>query len=152
MRVTIRSITKSCKTCQINKRRNIKYGHLLAKLVTSTPWECLCVNLIGPYTIKGKESLQIDFVALTMIDPASSWFEIMELPLVRRLRTTNVNGKELSLYYIRQFKLHLEHLCDSYGIKRKPTTVKNPQANALLERVHQVLGQMLRTSELDMAV
>ena len=34
-------------------------------------------------------------MALTMIDPASSWFEIVELPLVRRLRTTNVNGKEL---------------------------------------------------------
>ena len=28
-----------------------------------------------------------------MIDPASSWFEIVELPLVRRLRTTSVNGK-----------------------------------------------------------
>jgi hypothetical protein len=40
---------------------------------------------------------------------------------------------------------------DSYGIKRKPTTVKNPQANAILERVHQVLGQILRTLELDMA-
>jgi hypothetical protein len=41
--------------------------------------------------------------------------------------------------------------CDSYSIKRKPTTVKNPQATAILERVHQVLGQMLHTSELDMA-
>jgi hypothetical protein len=29
--------------------------------------------------------------------------------------------------------------------------VKNPQANGVLERVHQVLGQMLRTAELDMA-
>jgi hypothetical protein len=29
--------------------------------------------------------------------------------------------------------------------------VKNPQANGILECVHQVLGQMLRTSELDMA-
>jgi hypothetical protein len=29
--------------------------------------------------------------------------------------------------------------------------VKNPQANGILERVHQVLGQMLRTAELDMA-
>jgi hypothetical protein len=37
------------------------------------------------------------------------------------------------------------------GMKRKPTTVKNPQANAILERIHQVLGQMLHTSELDMA-
>jgi hypothetical protein len=31
MRTTIRSLTKSCKTCQINKRQNYKYGHLLAK-------------------------------------------------------------------------------------------------------------------------
>jgi hypothetical protein len=29
--------------------------------------------------------------------------------------------------------------------------VKNPLANGILERVHQVLGQMLRTAELDMA-
>ncbi len=50
-----------------------------------------------------------------------------------------------------EFKLHFEHLCDSYGIKRKPTTVRNPQANAILERVHQVVGQMLRTAEIDMA-
>ncbi len=33
----------------------------------------------------------------------------------------------------------------------KPTTVKNPHANGILERVHQVLGQMLYTAELDMA-
>jgi hypothetical protein len=33
----------------------------------------------------------------------------------------------------------------------KPTTVKNPQANGILECVHQVLGQMLHTAELDMA-
>ena len=39
MRTTIRSITRSCKTCQINKRRNNKYGHLPAKIVISTPWE-----------------------------------------------------------------------------------------------------------------
>jgi hypothetical protein len=44
-----------------------------------------------------------------------------------------------------------ETLCDSYGIKRKPTTIKNPQANAICERIHQVLGTMMCTSELDMA-
>jgi hypothetical protein len=47
--------------------------------------------------------------------------------------------------------LNFEYLCDSYGIKRRPTTIKNPQANAILERVHQVLGQMLRPAEIDMA-
>ncbi len=52
---------------------------------------------------------------------------------------------------VSEFKLNFEYLCDSYGIKRKPTTIKNPQAKAILECVHQVLGQMLRTAEINMA-
>ncbi len=39
--------------------------------------------------------MQINFMALTMINPASSWFEIAELPLITRLRRQTVNGKEL---------------------------------------------------------
>jgi hypothetical protein len=50
-----------------------------------------------------------------------------------------------------EFKLHFEDLCDSYSLKRKPTSIKNPQANAILERVHDVVMNMIRTSELDMA-
>ncbi len=50
-----------------------------------------------------------------------------------------------------EIKLHFEYLCESYGIKRKPTMLKNPRANGILERVHQVLGRMLCTAELDMA-
>ena len=46
---------------------------------------------------------------------------------------------------------HFEALCESFGIKRKPTSVKNPQANAILEQVHQVNTTTLRTTELDMA-
>jgi hypothetical protein len=38
----------------------------------------LCVDLVGPYTLKGKDGLSIDFMALTMIDPTSSWFEVVE--------------------------------------------------------------------------
>jgi hypothetical protein len=60
----------------------------------STPWEALCVDLIGPYTLKGKDGSAIDFMALTMIGPASSWFEIGELPLAKRLTTMKVNSKE----------------------------------------------------------
>ena len=80
---TIRSITKSCKACQVNKKRELNYGHLSPKTVITTPWRTLCVDLIGPYTLKGKDGSVIDFMALTMIDPASSWFEIVELPLVK---------------------------------------------------------------------
>ena len=36
-----------------------------------------------------------------------------------------------------------------YQIKAKPTSVKNPQANLVLERIHQVLANVLRTFELE---
>jgi hypothetical protein len=95
MRTTIRSLTKFCKSFQDNKSRSQKYGHLPPKTIYTITWECLCVDLIGPYTLKGKDNLQIDFMALTMINPASSWFKIAELPVVERLRQQTVNGKEL---------------------------------------------------------
>jgi hypothetical protein len=43
----------------------------------------LCVDLVGPYTFKGTDSSSIDFMCHTMIDPATSWFKIVELPTVR---------------------------------------------------------------------
>ncbi len=50
-----------------------------------------------------------------------------------------------------EFKLHFQSLCNTYGIKRKPASVKNPQANAILEHIHAVLGNMSHTSKLNMA-
>jgi len=49
-----------------------------------------------------------------------------------------------------EFKLHFEALCDTYGIKHKPTSVKNPKAKAILDHVHQVIMGMLRTAEINM--
>jgi hypothetical protein len=60
----------------VNKCRNHKHRKLPAKLAITTPWEALCVDLIGPYTLKGKDKTVIDFMYITMIDPATSWFEI----------------------------------------------------------------------------
>jgi transposase InsO family protein len=37
---------------------------------------------------------------------------------------------------------------EDYGIKRKPITARNPQANAIIERVHQTVGNILRTFRL----
>jgi hypothetical protein len=183
MRTTIRSLTKSCRACQVNNKWKLKYRHLPPKTIISVPWRALCVDLIGPYTLKGKDGTIIDFMALTIINPTTSWSEVVELLLVHRLITITVNGKESSIveeifdktseriawlvnktwlsryprccYVIynngSEFKLNVEYQCVTYGIKRKPTTIKNPQANAILECLHQVLAQMLCTSELDMA-
>jgi hypothetical protein len=50
-----------------------------------------------------------------------------------------------------EFKLYFRALCTTYGIKCKPTSIKNPQANAILEHIHAVFTNMLRTAKLDMA-
>ncbi len=39
------------------------------------------MDVIGPYTLRGKDGREIDLMCLTVIDPASSWFEIVELPV-----------------------------------------------------------------------
>jgi transposase InsO family protein len=40
-------------------------------------------------------------------------------------------------------------MCENYGIKAKPTTSHNPQANAIIERVHKVVNDMLRSFDLE---
>ncbi len=50
----------------------------------SARWHVLCVDLIGPYTLNGKDGSNIEIMCLTMIDPATSWFEIVELPILQR--------------------------------------------------------------------
>jgi hypothetical protein len=189
MRCIVRAYVKNCKKCQVNKKRQRLYGKLPTKMVITKPWHTLCVDLIGPYTLKGKNGTVIDFMCLTMIDPATSWFEIVELPVVQCSVTSTAKdikgqkGKKTpdkepyfdkssamisklvnKTWFCRyprcsaiiydngsEFKLHFQSLCDTYGLKRKPTTVKNPQANAILERLHQTLAAMMRTAELDMA-
>jgi hypothetical protein len=36
-------------------------------------------------------------MALTMINPTSSWFEVVELPTIMRLMTKTGNGKERTI-------------------------------------------------------
>jgi len=38
-------------------------------------------------------------------------------------------------------------IVEDYGIKRRPITARNPQANAIIERVHQTIGNIIRTLE-----
>ena len=52
MRDTIEKVCKKCPTCQRAKTDIKKYGHLPEKEAEVTPWEKLCVDLIGPYTIR----------------------------------------------------------------------------------------------------
>ena len=51
-----------------------------------------------------------------------------------------------------KFKLHFMTLCDTHGIKPTLTSVTYPQANAILEKVHQAIMGMLHTAEINMAI
>jgi hypothetical protein len=123
-----------------------------------------------------------------MIDPATSCFEIVELPTVRVAVPKGGKGKKATcLEYTKdavifdktsaqisnlvykcwfsrypcccymiydnrsEFKLHLRNICKTYGVKHKPTSIKNPQANAKLECIHAVFTNMLSTAKLNMA-
>jgi hypothetical protein len=77
----------------INKKHSQKYGHLPPKLVITAPWKALCKDLIGLYTLKGKDGSSIDFMCLTMIDPATSWFKMVELPTAAQELTVPPAGK-----------------------------------------------------------
>ncbi len=79
--------------CQVNKRHSQKCRHVPPKLVITTPWEALCVDLIGTYALNGKDGSSIDFMCLAMIDPATSWFEMVELPKL----PSETSGSKISM-------------------------------------------------------
>ena len=91
-----------------------------------------------------------------MIDPATGWLEIVEINTKFADNIINVVYQAwLSRYpwptkaisdrggeFMKEFKQTLE---DSYGITKRTITTRNPQANAILERVHQTIGNIIRT-------
>ena len=80
---------KMCKTCQQFKNRKTICGHLPPNNITELkPWDTVHVDLIGPY-IKSIRQHQpggtfirrnASLTYITMIDPATGWFEIFEIP------------------------------------------------------------------------
>ena len=95
---------------------------------------------------------------MTFVDPATGWFEIAEIPDKTSARISKIFNSTWLARYPRprkvifdngnEFKKDFLPLLKDFSIKPTPTTIKNPQANAILERVHQVLGDMLRTKNL----
>ena len=104
-------------------------------------------------------------MCLPMIDPATSWFEIVELPISDI--TYEKNGEEITKVIIdktstciarlfnkqwlsrypraksviydngSEFKLFLKQIVETFSIKHKPITVKNPQANSNTSGSHE---------------
>ena len=71
----VERLCSTCPVCQLTKRERKKYGLLPPKIAESDPWVMVCVDLVGPFTIKTPLKTH-SLLALTMIDPATGWFEI----------------------------------------------------------------------------
>ena len=96
---------------------------------------------------------------MTMIDPATGWFEIVDIPTKRADYIANIleftwltrypwptevrmdRGKE----FAKEVSAALKNEC---GVKLKLITTRNPQANSIIERIHQVVGDMIRTRDI----
>ncbi len=131
------------------------------------PWKTLCIDLIGPYTfgkpprkVRGKIiDKQVQLRCLTMIDPATGWFEIVEVDsdwsdhIANKLEQAWLSRypwpDEVVLDRGKEFLGEVKDMLkNEYGITRKPITTRNPQANAMVERAHKTIHQMIRSQQI----
>jgi hypothetical protein len=146
----------------MTKKERKKHGLLPPKIAESDPWIVVCVDLMGPFTIRTPTKTN-SLLALTMIDPAinTGWFEIVK---ATNKSATSIQDLLDNTWFARyprpqfivfdnrsmgKFKREFKQMCDNYGMKSKPTTCHNPQANAIIEQIHKVVNDMLRSFDLD---
>ena len=156
MKDDIERLCKTCPTCQRNKRTTQKWGHVPPKKAEYHPWDQVCVDTIGPYTIHRDGMKPLVLQCLTAIDPATGWIEVFPIENKRADSLANLfeiewlcrypwpqvmtldNGKE----FMKEFA---ETIKSDYGIKMRHITKRNPQANSMVERCHQTIGNVIRT-------
>ena len=169
---------RKCSDCQTYKSRKRKYGHLPPKNVGQlVPWHTVHTDLVGPYSIKAKQyqpdgsisEIELQLTCMTMLDPVTGWFEIVEVPnyIIEDLKTKTTSesidktSARISRLFDQtwlsryprptkvifdngsEFKKDFIPLLKDWSIKPQCTTIKNPQSNSPVERIHQVLRHML---------
>ena len=92
----VEEVCKKCTTCQLTKKTKQKYGHLPPKKAEAIPWDTLCIDLIGPYKIDKKSNKGYKLHCMTMIDPATGWFEIAQIPNKQADVLSNILAHRLS--------------------------------------------------------
>jgi hypothetical protein len=75
-------------------KRSMDYSALPPKLAEATPWDKLCVDLIGPYKIRRKGNKDLICRCVTMIDPATGWFEIQQYDDKQSITVANIIEQE----------------------------------------------------------
>ena len=94
-----------------------------------------------------------------MIDPVTGWFEMAPISTKSADNISNVAERTWfsrypfpqKIIFDRGTELMAEfaQMCrNDYGLKQKPITTRNPQANPIIERIHQTLGNIIRSFDL----
>jgi hypothetical protein len=158
LRESVEKHCSTCHVCQLTKKQRKKYGLLPPKEAEATPWKRVNVDVVGPYTVR-TPTKTYQLLAMTMIDPVTSWFEVAPLAESTSFETQKAfdsywlsrypRPKEIGVDNGSHFKKYFTELIMNYGLERKSSTEYNPQSNGVIERVHQVLGNALRSFELE---
>jgi len=145
-------VVQKCDTCQRYKQVGRGHGHTAPREAGIHPWREVAVDTIGPWTIElnGEE---IKFNALTIIDTTTNLVELIRLDNMSSAHTARQfentwlarYPKPMHCIYDQggNFKGSFLRMLHTQGISRAPVTVKAPQANAICERMHQVVGNTL---------
>ena len=108
------------------------------KEAEATPWDKLCVDLIGPYKIKRRRKSTLTLWCVTMIDPATGWFEIRSIDDKHAYTVANKVEQAWFTWYPwptvlnfdrgREFMAEFaEMVKNDYGMTQKPITARNPK-------------------------
>jgi transposase InsO family protein len=143
-----------CATCRRHKASGKGFGELSERDVTTVPWQETHVDLIGPWKIT-INNVEVEFLALTVIDPATNLAELIRL----HNKTSQHVAQQFSNVWLARYPwpevcvhdngteftgLPFQRLLEQCAIRSRPTTSRNPQANAICERMHQTVGNILR--------
>jgi hypothetical protein len=154
LKARIEQRVANCDACQRNKAISPGRGELPERDAQLLPWNEVAVDLIGPWkiSINGQE---LEFNALTCIDPVTNLVELTRIQektaahvgmifennwlarYPRPMRCVHDNGGEF-------ISANFQRMLELNGIKDVPTSVKNPQSNAICERMHQTAANVLR--------
>jgi transposase InsO family protein len=154
LRNKVEDLVEKCDTCQRLKAVGRGYGELAPREAEIHPWRTIAVDLIGPWTLK-VGNMEEKFMALTAIDTVTN--------LVELVRIDNKSSAHVAMHlencWFSRYPLPLRCIYDQgtefigwpfqsllqrHGVQSVPTSVKNPQANAICERMHQAVGNALR--------
>jgi hypothetical protein len=144
-----------CKDYQRYKLAGCGYSLLPKRKVQIAPWEEVTIDVIGPLKVK-VNGQQVEFNALTCIDTASN--------LVKLIRVDNKTAKHICDKFTQSWFCqypppvqcihdkggefigqNIQWLSQLFSIKDVCSTSKNPQSNAICEKMHQTVQNVLQT-------